>query len=80
MKNKVLKIKFLIISEFKHKIMLLGHLSKSKIYAVIPIILAGLVALTFGLAYAFLPFNNSVIINDSMKITDTITVIVNRGS
>ena len=79
MKNRVLKIKFLIISEFKHKIMLLGHLSKSKVYALIPIILAGLVALTFGLAYAFLPFDNSVVLTESMKITDTITVIKNGG-
>ena len=76
MKNKVLKIKFLINSSIKYKIMLL---SRNKVYALIPILLTGLVALTFGLAYAFLPVEHSVIINESMQMTDTLTVIKNGG-
>ena len=54
-------------------------LSLTKIYALIPIVLIGLVALTFGLAYAFLPVEHIVSLNDGMKISDTITVIKNGG-
>ena len=54
-------------------------LSRNKVYALIPILLTGLVALTFGLAYAFLPVEHSVIINESMQMTDTLTVIKNGG-
>jgi len=69
-------LKFLINSNFTYKIMLLSH---NKIYALIPSILIGLVALTFGLAYAFLPFDHSIILNENMKMIDEITVIKNGG-
>ena len=39
-------------------------------------ILIGLVGVSFVLAYAFLPSDNSVILNESMKITDSITTSV----
>lgn len=78
MKVKVLKIKFLINSIIKYNSMLSSR-SISKIYALIPFILVGLVAITFGLAYSFLPSDHTIILNEGMKITDEITVIKNGG-
>ena len=42
-------------------------------------ILIGLMGITFVLAYAFLPVEHSIILNDSIGISDSITVTVIKG-
>jgi len=42
-------------------------------------ILIGLIGITFVLAYAFLPVEHTVILNDSIGITDQITATVIKG-
>jgi len=42
-------------------------------------ILIGLVGVSFVLAYAFLPVDNSIVLNESMKISDSITATIIKG-
>lgn len=42
-------------------------------------ILIGLVGVSFVLAYAFLSSDNSIVLNDTLGISDTITTIVKHG-
>lgn len=42
-------------------------------------ILIGLIGITFVLAYAFLPVEHVIVLNESIGISDTITATVNHG-